>query len=59
MSKEAYKGDKCACGQTIAFPEYHLPHCRLARQHATRVRERDDKKVAVVIEQELTKFRRR
>lgn len=27
MAKEAAVGDKCACGQVIAFPTYHWPHC--------------------------------
>lgn len=27
MSKEAYRGDDCACGQRIAFMQYHWPNC--------------------------------
>lgn len=27
MSKESFEGQICACGQRIAFPEYHWPHC--------------------------------
>jgi hypothetical protein len=27
MSKEAYLGQDCACGQRIQFMEYHWPHC--------------------------------
>jgi len=29
MSKEAMQGDHCACGQRIAFMQYHWPHCRM------------------------------
>src|SRR5215210_5647087 len=32
MSKESAHAIECACGQRIAFPEYHISHCQGERE---------------------------
>lgn len=48
MSKEATAGDKCACGQLVAFPTYHWPHCPANPMNM-------DKETLAKIEEKFTK----
>jgi hypothetical protein len=44
VSKEAAYGITCACGLTVAFYEYHLPHCGYAMAAAQKESKRRKKK---------------